>query len=320
LKNRNVENDTLKIIFAGTPDFAEVILEALLHSTHEIVAVLTQPDRQSGRGLKLTQSPVKQLAATYQLPIYQPSTLKNGDMLDTLQALDADVMVVAAYGLLLPSTVLSTPHLGCINVHPSLLPRWRGAAPIQRTLFAGDKESGVTIMQMEVGLDTGPILMQRTLPLSQEETAETLHDKLAKLGAQLLLETLSQLETITPVPQDTSLATYAEKISKEEALIDWHHSAQELEQMIRAFNPWPVAYTTWQEKNLRIWQAQALAQSTKETPLRTIVAAGPEGIDIATADGVLRLLKMQQPGGKVILAADFYNAHRKDLIVGKHFV
>ena len=209
---------SLKIIFAGTPPFAAVALEALLQSSHQIVAVYTQPDRPAGRGLKLTPSAVKTLALQHQLPLYQPKTLKDEQEQKVLADFHADVMVVAAYGLLLPEAVLAIPRLGCINIHPSLLPRWRGAAPIQRTIFAGDKESGVTIMQMDAGLDTGPILLQREYPLAPDDTSQTLHDKLAVVGAEALIETLDLLaqDKIKPIPQDNTLATYAQKISKEE--------------------------------------------------------------------------------------------------------
>ncbi len=311
----------MKIIFAGTPLFAEVTLEVLIHSTHQIVAVYTQPDRPSGRGLKIKASPVKELALAYRLPIYQPASLKGGFEQEQLAGLNADVMVVAAYGLLLPVPVLSIPHLGCINIHPSLLPRWRGAAPIQRTLFAGDKETGVTIMQMDEGLDTGPILLQQTCSLDEDETSKTLHDKLAKLGAQALLETLDLLAQgqITPKPQDNQLATYAQKISKEEALIDWEQPAQTLENEVRAFNPWPVAHTSWQSQSLRIWMAKEVKQSQQASP-RTLLYAGRDGIDIATGEGALRLLMVQLPGGKAMPVADFYNAHQNQLVIGEHFI
>lgn len=310
----------LKIIFAGTPQFAAVALEALLHSPHHLVAVYTQPDRPAGRGLKLTASPVKQLALQHQLPLYQPKTLKDEHEQTVLAGLQADVMVVAAYGMLLPEPVLRIPRLGCINIHPSLLPRWRGAAPIQRTIFAGDKTTGVTIMQMDAGLDTGPLLLQRTYTLTEDETSQTLHDKMAILGATALLETLDLLaqEKAQPQPQDNDLAMYAHKISKEEALIDWTRPAIELEQEIRAFNPWPVAYTSWQSKNLRIWQAKAIISDNHTAEPRTILAASKDGIDIATGVGALRLLQLQLPGGKVMSATDFYNAHRNALIIGDH--
>lgn len=311
----------LNIIFAGTPEFAAVALEALIHSTHQIKAVFTQPDKPSGRGLKLTQSAVKTLALHYHLPLYQPKSLK--DSHELLASLQADVMVVAAYGLLLPADVLKIPRLGCVNIHPSLLPRWRGAAPIQRSIYAGDKETGVTIMKMDEGLDTGPILLQRPYVLMPDETSQTLHDTLAKLGAKTLIETLDLLaaDQIKPKLQDNDHATYANKITKEEALIDWTRPAVQLEQEIRAFNPWPVAYTSFQGQNLRIWFAKALPNSQDNAALpRTILNVAKTGIDIATGVGALRLLEVQMPGGKVISAADFYNAKRNELIPGEHFI
>lgn len=311
----------MKIIFAGTPEFSVAALEALVKSSHEVIAVYTQPDKQSGRGLKVTPSPVKEFALQHQLPIYQPASLKLESEQKILADLQADAMVVSAYGLLLPAAVLNTPRFGCINIHPSLLPRWRGAAPIQRTVYAGDKVSGVTIMQMDVGLDTGPMLLQREYTLTPDETSQSLHDKLAVMGADLLIETLALLEQgkLEPIVQDNALATYANKISKEEALIDWVQPAIELEQEIRAFNPWPIAYTSWQGQNLRIWEAKAISPSSSAEP-RTIIAASREGIDIATGAGVLRILKLQLPGGKIISAGDFYNAKRELLIVGQHLL
>ena len=317
----NPTTPSLKIIFAGTPEFAAVALRALLQSSHQVLAVYTQPDRPSGRGLKLTPSAVKQVAIENNLPLYQPANLKDENDQQTLANFNADVMVVAAYGLLLPSAVLSLPRLGCINIHPSLLPRWRGAAPIQRTIFAGDTKTGVTIMQMEEGLDTGPMLLKHEYTLTVDETSQTLHDKLAVLGAEACLETLTQLSEnkIVPMTQDNSLVTYAQKISKEEALIDWEQPAIELEHEIRAFNPWPVAYTSWQGQNLRIWSAKAL-QQVHNTSARTIISAAHEGIDVATGEGVLRLLQVQLPGGKAMPIADFYNAHHDKLVVGQHLL
>lgn len=312
----------LNIIFAGTPEFAAVALEALVHTSHHIVAVYTQPDRPAGRGLKLTPSAVKTLAVHYKLPVYQPKSLKESHEQEVLASFNADVMVVAAYGLLLPSAVLRLPRLGCINIHPSLLPRWRGAAPIQRTLFAGDTETAVTIMQMDEGLDTGPILLVKPYTLSSDETSQTLHDTLAKIGAQALIESLDLLAQgkISPRAQDNDLATYAHKISKEEALIDWTRPAVELEREIRAFNPWPVAYTTWQSQSLRIWEAKALTDYAHNAVPRTILKASHEGIDVATGVGALRLLRVQLPGGKAMSAADFYNARRDELLPGQHLI
>jgi len=311
----------MKIIFAGTPEFAAIALKAFLQSSHQIIAVYTQPDRPSGRGLKLTESPVKTLALAHHLPVCQPDNLRDEKDQEILGNFHADVMVVAAYGLLLPSAVLRIPRLGCINIHPSLLPRWRGAAPIQRTIYAGDMKTGVTIMQMEEGLDTGPMLLKREYTLAPDETAKTLHDKLADLGVAACLETLDLLEQnkITPMMQDNSLATYAQKISKEEALIDWEQPALMLEREIRAFNPWPVAYTSFQGKNLRIWLAKAL-QQVHDKSARTIIQASREGVDVAAGEGVLRLLQVQLSGGKRMDIADFYNAHHEALIVGERLM
>lgn len=312
----------LKIIFAGTPEFASVALqELLLYPTEfQIAAVYTQPDRPSGRGLKLTPSAVKTLALQHQLPVFQPATLKDIQEQEKLKSIDADVMIVAAYGMLLPEAVLNIPRLGCINIHPSLLPRWRGAAPIQRTIFAGDKITGVTIMQMDKGLDTGPMLLQQRYELAEDETSQTLHDKMAKVGAELLIETLRRLakNELTPIIQDDALATYATKITKDEARLDWTQPATALENKIRSFNPWPVVYTEWQEQNLRIWMAKAILEKHDIEP-GYIVRATRDAIDIATGDGVLRLLQVQLPGGKVLSAADFYNAKRNELVSGKKF-
>lgn len=310
----------MKIIFAGTPEFAAIALKALLDSPHQIVAVLTQPDRPSGRGLKLTASPVKMLAETMHVPLYQPATLKNPEQQNILATLQADVMVVAAYGLILPKEILHLTPLGCINIHPSLLPRWRGAAPIQRTIYAGDRETGVTIMQMDEGLDTGPMLLKKSIILTGNETSQILHDQLAALGAEAVLETLDLLsqQQIHPHPQDDRLATYAYKITKEEALIDWHRPAVELEREIRAFNPKPVAFTMWRNQPLRIWLAKVIP-GTPETP-GILVHASKEGIDIATQQGILRLLQLQLPGGKILSCADFYNAKQHELAIGKPFV
>ncbi|AZQ12749.1 methionyl-tRNA formyltransferase [Shewanella khirikhana] len=299
----------LKIIFAGTPDFAARHLQALLGSDHEVIAVYTQPDRPAGRGQKLTPSPVKSLALEHQIPVYQPKSLRKEEAQQELAALGADIMVVVAYGLILPKVVLDTPRLGCINVHGSILPRWRGAAPIQRALWAGDTETGVTIMQMDVGLDTGDMLLKTRLPIEDEDTSASLYEKLAQQGPEALLDALAALSEgrLSAEKQDEAQANYAEKLSKEEARLDFAKPAKNLWQEVRAFNPWPVSYFEHQGQTIKVWQTSVLAESSAKTP-GTIVAAGKQGIDIATTDGVLRIHKMQLPGKKPMDVADILNS------------
>ncbi len=301
----------LKIVFAGTPDFAVAALDALMEThQHEICAVYTQPDRPAGRGRKLKASPVKIAASEYGLPVYQPVTLNDPEQQQQLRALQADLMVVVAYGLLLPLPVLDAPRLGCINIHASLLPRWRGAAPIQRAILAGDSETGVTIMQMDEGLDTGPALYRLTTPISGGDTAQTLHDRLATLGAQALLDTLGLIVdgAACPVPQDEDAATYARKLDKSEAVLDWVLSAQELDRRVRAFNPWPVAQTLLHGKVLRVWQTEPLPGEFEKEP-GTVLQVSKQGIDVATGDGILRLQCLQSAGGKLLDAGAFINGH-----------
>ena len=298
----------LKIIFAGTPDFAVATLNALLESRHEVVAVYTQPDRPAGRGRKLRPSPVKSVALEHDIPVEQPVNFKEEGSVERLAAFEADLMVVVAYGLLLPKSVLETPRLGCVNVHASLLPRWRGAAPIHRAVLAGDAESGVTIMQMDEGLDTGDMLLKGTTPIGPRDTTATLHDRLAEMGGALLVEAADRLAggRATPEPQDDALANYAKKLSKEEGRIDWSRPAAELDRQVRAFDPFPVAYTEWNGENLRIWAAEPIGGSGQ--PGR-VAAAGKAGIDVATGDGLLRITRLQPPGKKAMAATDFLNAH-----------
>lgn len=308
----------LRIIFAGTPDFAAKHLSALLNSEHQVIAVYSQPDRPAGRGKKLKPSDVKQLAVSHDIPVYQPASLRNEEAQQALSALDADLMVVVAYGLILPQVVLDTPRLGCINVHGSLLPRWRGAAPIQRSIWAGDAETGVTIMQMDLGLDTGAMLHKVTCPIAANETSASLYDKLAELGPQGLLETLAQISDNTAVAevQDDEQSNYAAKLSKEEANIDWTQSAVEIERQVRAFNPWPVSYTQIAEQNVKIWQASVSEETTNAQP-GTVLAATKLGIQVATGDGVLTLLNLQLAGKKAMPVQDILNARKEWFTVGQ---
>ncbi|MGU5740042.1 methionyl-tRNA formyltransferase [Aeromonas caviae] len=301
----------LKLIFAGTPDFAARHLAALLSSGHEVVAVYTQPDKPAGRGQKLTASPVKELALAHDLPVYQPASLRNEAAQAELAALGADLMVVVAYGLILPKAVLDTPRLGCINVHGSLLPRWRGAAPIQRSIWAGDAETGVTIMQMDVGLDTGAMIRKVTCPIASDETSASLYDKLAGLGPQALVDTLDAMAAgnTAAEPQDDALANYAEKLSKEEARIDWSMDAVAIERCIRAFNPWPISWFDVAGQTVKVWQAEVVAQDHSQAA-GTLLKADKQGIEVATGQGVLRLLTLQPPGKKAMSVSDLLNSRR----------
>lgn len=310
-----MDTKPLRIVFAGTPDFAVPALAALVGHGHQVVAVYTQPDRPAGRGRKLAFSPVKQKAIELSVPVMQPETLKSSEAQQTLQALQADLMVVAAYGLILPQAVLDIPVSGCINIHASLLPRWRGAAPIQRAIAAGDEQSGVTIMQMNAGLDTGDMLHIKRCLIGQNTTGQQLHDQLATLGSSALLETLAMLSAnqLKPEPQDNSLATYAEKLSKSEALVDWQQSAIDIHRKICAFNAWPVAQTVLQGDTLRVWES-VVADSAAGSAVCGEIVALNDGIDVATGDGVLRLLRVQAPGKKPLAVADFLNS--RELAVG----
>ena len=308
----------LRIIFAGTPDFSVPALEALIDSGHEVVAVYTQPDRPAGRGRKLKASPVKEVALKNNISIYQPESLKEKSEQEKIAQLKPDLMVVVAYGLLLPETVLSIPEFGCLNIHASILPRWRGAAPIQRAILEGDSESGISIMQMDIGLDTGDVLTIATCPIEKNETGGSLHDKLAMLGAQPLLDVLAQLKngSVKPVKQKDNDACYAKKLSKEEALIDWNKPVTEIDRMIRAFNPWPVAFTTLDDKNMRIWSATMLDKNSDKKP-GTVLSCNKDGLDVATGQGVLHIEKLQMPGGRAMSASEFINAHDiSDIILG----
>ncbi|MGK2889960.1 MAG: methionyl-tRNA formyltransferase [Candidatus Malihini olakiniferum] len=305
-------SSSLRIIFAGVPDFAVRHLDALLASPHQVVGVFTQPDRPAGRGKKLTPSPAKVLAEQHGVPVLQPKSLCPAENQRLVADLHADIMVVVAYGLILPQAVLDMPRLGCINVHGSLLPRWRGAAPIQRSLWAGDSETGITIMQMDAGLDNGTMLHKLSCPITQQDTSASLYDRLAELGPQGLLTTLAPLaqETAIAEKQDDSLATYAEKLSKEEAKLDWSLSAEQLERCIRAFNPWPVSYITIDEQPVKVWKASVLKITHSAQP-GTIISADKQGIQVVTSHGVLNLLELQPAGKKPMSVQDLLNSRRE---------
>ncbi|WP_299082050.1 methionyl-tRNA formyltransferase [uncultured Paraglaciecola sp.] len=310
-------NKPLKIIFAGTPEFAALHLQALINSEHEIIAVYSQPDRPAGRGKKLQASEVKKLAVEHDIPVFQPQTLKTPEAQQTLAELGADIMVVVAYGLILPCAILNTPKLGCLNVHGSLLPKWRGAAPIQRSIWAGDKVAGVTVMQMDEGLDTGAMLLKHSIAITKQDTSASLYQKLAKIGPKALLETLSKLEELPPQVQDNTLASYAKKLSKDEAKIDWQLPAEQLERNIRAFNPWPVAFFTLNEANIKV-HASAVVKSENPSKLAAgyILKANKEGILVATGVESLLLTKIQLPGKKPMAVSDVLNGKADWFTVG----
>lgn len=297
-----------RIIFAGTPQFAVPSLQAVLHSKHELCAVYTQPDSKAGRGRKLQASAVKQYAVQNKIPVYQPLSLKNSEQQQVIESLKPDLMVVVAYGLLLPAAVLKIPRFGCVNIHASLLPRWRGAAPIQRAIMHGDEQTGITLMQMDVGLDTGAMLAKSRCSIASTDTAQSLHDKLSNMGAELLAQHIDHIEDLLGVAQDNTQATYAHKLEKSEAELDFNQSALALANKIRAFNPWPVAQAEIAGLQLRIWSAQALNETTTK-PIASIIRSNKNGLDIATGDGILRILMVQKAGGKPISIADLLNAH-----------
>lgn len=311
---------SLNIIFAGTPEFAAHHLQALINSEHRVVAVYTQPDRPANRGKKMQPSAVKMCAQAHDLPVYQPLNFKDDANVQTLKDLNADVMVVVAYGLLLPQAVLDAPHKGCLNVHASLLPRWRGAAPIQRAIEHGDATTGITIMQMDAGLDTGDILHKVTTPIDNDDTGASLHDRLLSLGAPALLETLEHVEqdSLSPETQDDTCATYAHKLSKQEARLNWQSPAAQLALQVRAFNPFPVAHTEYQNQRVRVWQAQALNRS-HQAPTGQIIAVSQDGLDVATQDGVLRITHLQMPGKKALAVSDVLNGQPDLFQIGHVF-
>lgn len=307
----------LRIVFAGTPDFAARHLAALLSSEHEVIAVYTQPDRPAGRGKKLTASPVKNIALEHDIAVYQPENFKSDEAKQQLADLNADLMVVVAYGLLLPKVVLDTPKLGCINVHGSILPRWRGAAPIQRSIWAGDEQTGVTIMQMDVGLDTGDMLKIATLPIEATDTSASMYEKLAGLGPNALIECLNDIAQGNAVAtkQDDSLANYAKKLSKEEAKIDWSDDAEHIERCVRAFNPWPMSHFMAADNSIKVWQSR-VADLGSDKPAGTIIQADKSGIYVATGNGVLVLEQLQIPGKKAMPVQDILNARSSWFEVG----
>jgi len=294
----------VRILFAGTPEFAAVALHALIAAQHEIVALLTQPDRPAGRGMQLQPSAVKQVALENNLLVLQPQTLRDENIQQTLKEYQADVMIVAAYGLILPQAILDIPKFGCLNIHASLLPRWRGAAPIHRAILAGDTQTGITIMKMDAGLDTGAMLLQKTIDISPEDTTGTLHDRLSNLGGELMVEALEKFVRLQPTSQPEAGITYAAKIHKEEARIDWHKSAEEIDRHIRAFNPAPGTVTEINGNVIKIWRAKIVQRQTDKTG-GTIIGLSEDGIEVQCGKNSLRLLVLQKSGGKKLLANEF---------------
>ncbi|AIY64294.1 methionyl-tRNA formyltransferase [Pseudoalteromonas piratica] len=305
----------LRIVFAGTPDFAAQHLDALIQSNHDVIAVYSQPDRPAGRGKKLKASEVKQLALTHDIPVYQPENFKSDEAKQQLADLDADIMVVVAYGLLLPKAILETPKLGCINVHGSILPRWRGAAPIQRAIWAGDAETGVTIMQMDEGLDTGDMISIATCPIEAHDTSASLYSKLAELGPTALIDTLATIAdgTANAEKQNDELANYAKKLSKDEANIDWQMPAQQIERNIRAFNPWPICFTQMQGNTVKVYAAELV---NLDGNVGEVLAADKTGITVATGEGALKITQLQPQGKKPMSVQDFLNGRADWVAVG----
>ncbi|SNR79037.1 methionyl-tRNA formyltransferase [Methylobacillus rhizosphaerae] len=306
----------MKIIYAGTPEFAVPALAALIQSSHEVSLVLTQPDRPAGRGMKLKPSPVKTLALQHNIPVLQPETLKDEAVQARIAAEEADALVVAAYGLIIPTAVLNMPRHGCFNIHASLLPRWRGAAPIQRSLLAGDQETGVTIMEVVPALDAGAMIIRGVLPITDQDTAQSLHDGLADIGARLMLQAMNQLEQdgmLTAEPQDESLVTYAEKLQKAEAAINWNQSAEAISRQVRAFNPFPVAQSTLKGETCRIWMCRALPGSAAAGVIHSV----DDGIIVGCGTGLLKIEELQLPGGKRLKARDFLAGN--PLLPGERF-
>ena len=308
----------MRLVFAGTPDFAATALKSLLQTEHLILGVYTQPDRPSGRGRKLVPGPVKKLALDAGLPVYQPQSLKPPEVQEELKALDADVMIVAAYGLILPQSALDIPRHGCLNIHASLLPRWRGAAPIQRAIEAGDRETGITIMQMDAGLDTGDILLKLRTPIVESDTGGSLHDRLADLGGQAIVDALAALEenTLTAEPQNNQQACYANKFNKEEGHLDWSRDAASIQRLVRAFNPWPGTFTHLDNQRIRIHAAEVI-NSASEKPPGTILNRSRDGIDVACGANQLRITRLQLPGSRAQTVSDLINGGQPLLMPGQ---
>ncbi len=308
----------MRIVFAGTPDFAAVALQALLKTDHDIIAVYTQPDRPAGRGRKQQFGPVKQTAVNAGIPVYQPESLKSPEEQQQLRELAPDIMVVAAYGLILPQAVLDIPPRGCLNIHASILPRWRGAAPIHRAIEAGDAETGITIMQMDAGLDTGAMLLKHRTPIHDDDTGGSLHDRLAEMGGTAIVEALAALESrgLTPEPQNEADATYAHKLSKEEARIQWQDDAGVIARKVRAFNPWPGTDSELDGQRIRIHEAQPLPDASKAQP-GTVLARERSGVDIACGNGILRVTRVQLPGTRAMSVSDLINGGKPVLEPGQ---
>ena len=308
----------MRLVFAGTPDFAATGLKALIAAGHTIVGVYSQPDRPAGRGRKLQPSPVKQVALDHEIPVFQPETLKTAEAQKQLADLKPDVMIVAAYGLILPKAVLDIPTHGCLNIHASLLPRWRGAAPIQRAIAAGDSETGITIMQMDEGLDTGAMLLKSLTAIDTSDTGGSLHDRLAELGGKAIIEALELLKKgeLTGEPQNDDLACYASKLSKTEGHIDWATDATAIERLVRAFNPWPGTYTDLGDQRIRIHEARALVTDSDAFP-GTVVHRDRDGIDIACGNGTLRITRLQLPGSRAQSVNDLINGGKELLMPGQ---
>lgn len=309
---------SLRVVFAGTPDFAAMSLQAVLNSQHQVIQVLTQPDRPQGRGKKVVFSDTKQLALDHDITVWQPQSLRSPEVVEQLKALQPDVLVVVAYGLIIPPEVLAIPKFGCLNVHGSLLPRWRGAAPIHRAIQAGDAETGATIMLMDEGLDTGPMLHKVSTPITADDTGGSLYQRVAQQGAEALVKVLDNLEHYIAhqVSQDDSQATYAHKLTKAEGALDWQKSAQELARQVRAFNPWPVAWAQLENNTLRVWAAEA---NNQEGTPGEIISASEAGIEVACAQGSLLITSLQMPGKKRLTAQEVLNGHGDLFAVGNRF-